>query len=181
MTRGACAEHFGVRLSQAAAAAGMRARAPWEGNSSSEYWAMIKKKASKKLTGQKSANKSAKKRLKKETNPAAVRKEVSRIVEAEAVEMMQAVVGEAKKGQLAPVKYLFEMANIFPPQTDPEHATEEEDCLAKILLSRMEAPTKPEKNQEDDGGEEVDAEAEAKTTATTDRTEQECPPPTDGQ
>ena len=111
---------------------------------------MIKKKATTKTTGQKGAKKSAKKKLKKETNPAEVRKQVSRIVEAEAMQMTQAVVDEAKKGQLAPVRYLFEMANIFPAQANADVATEEEDCLAKILLSRMEAPAKPEKDDEDE-------------------------------
>jgi hypothetical protein len=122
---------------------------------------MIKKKATTKSTAQKRAKKSAKKKLKKETNPAEVRKQVSRIVEAEATLMTRAVVDEAKKGQLAPVRYLFEMANIFPAQANPDTATEEEDCLAKILLSRMEAPAKPEKEDED----ELNSGEEAATTA----------------
>jgi hypothetical protein len=121
---------------------------------------MIKNKA-KKNTEKKSTKKSARKKLKKGTNPAEVRKYVSRIVESEAAEMTRAVVGEAKKGQLGPVKFLFEMANIFPAQTDPEHATEEEDSLAKILLSRMEAPAKPEED-DDDNDEPAGTEAEGK-------------------
>jgi hypothetical protein len=112
---------------------------------------MIKKKAAKKTTGKKKAKKSNTPRLKKETNPSAVRKQVSRIVESQAAKMTRAVVGEAIKGQLAPVKYLFEMANIFPGQTDPEKAPEESaDCLAEILLSKIEAPAKPENEGEDE-------------------------------
>jgi len=127
---------------------------------------MIKKRVRDKTTGKKKSNKSTKPRLKKETNPADVRKQVSRIVEAEAVGMTRAVVDEAKKGQLAPVRYLFEMANIFPTQTDPEKATEEEDCLAKILLSRIEAPAKPESNDEDElEAAETGTEGEAKKPA----------------
>jgi hypothetical protein len=110
---------------------------------------MIKKKAAKKTAGKHSAKKDAKKRLKKEIDPAVVRKQVSQIVKSEATEMTQAVVEEAKKGQLAPVRYLFEMAKIFPEQVSPEQATEEEDCLAKILLSRIDAPQKPETDEDE--------------------------------
>jgi hypothetical protein len=111
---------------------------------------MIKKKAAKKTAMKKGARKSAKK-FKKETDPAEVRKQVSMIVKAEAALMTQAVVDEAKKGQLAPVRYLFDMVNIFPGQTDPEKAPEESaDCLAEILLSKIEAPAKPEKEGEGD-------------------------------
>jgi hypothetical protein len=111
---------------------------------------MIKKKAAKKTAMKKGARKSAKK-FKKETDPAEVRKQVSMIVKAEAALMTQAVVDEAKKGQLAPVRYLFDMANIFPGQTDPQKAPEESaDCLAEILLSKIEAPAKPEKEGEDE-------------------------------
>lgn len=111
---------------------------------------MIKKKAANKATGKKSKKKKGRARLKKETNPAAVRKQVSRIVEAEAVKITHAVVDEAMKGQLAPARYLFEMANIFPTQTNGEQATEEEDSLAKILLAKIEAPPKPEQDGENE-------------------------------
>lgn len=111
---------------------------------------MMKKRATKKNTGKKSAKKSATKKPKTETNPVEVHKQVSQIVKSQAAELTQAVVEEGMKGQVAPVRYLFEMANIFPAQTDPEHATEEEDCLAKILLSRMEAPPEPEKEDDDE-------------------------------
>lgn len=115
---------------------------------------MIKKKAASKATGaergKRSRKKGAKRRLKKEINPADVHKQVSQIVKSEAVEMTKAVVEEAMKGQVAPIRYLFEMANIFPAQVNPEQATEEEDCLAKILLSRIEAPPKPDAEDEDE-------------------------------
>lgn len=113
--------------------------------------AMIKKKKkTKKTTGQKSAKKVRKPRLKKEIDVVEVRKEVSQIVKSQAAELTQAVVAEGKKGQVPPVRYLFEMANIFPVQENAEQATEEEDCFAKILLSRMDAPAKPEKQEDDD-------------------------------
>ena len=110
-----------------------------------------KKKRTTKAVGQKSAKKARKPEVKKDINLAEVRKQVSDIVQSEAAEMTQAVVQEGKKGQVAPVRYLFEMANIFPVQANAEQATDEEDCLAKILLSRMEAPSKPEKEEDDEG------------------------------
>jgi hypothetical protein len=113
-----------------------------------------KKKRTKKATGQKSAKKSRKPRPKKEIDIVEVRKQVSQIVKSGAAELTQAVVGEGMKGQVAPVRYLFEMANIFPVQENAEQATEEEDSLAKILLSRMQAPAKPEK-EEDEAAEDV--------------------------
>jgi hypothetical protein len=143
-----------------------------------------KKKGTKKATGQKSAKKGQKTRLKKELNPAEVRKQVSQIVQSEAVLMTHAVVEEGKKGQVAPVRYLFEMANIFPAQANAEQATEEEDCLAKVLLSRMQAPAKPEKEEEDEVDDtEVSTEDEAKPAQAAAVRGQECPRhmPTSGE
>ena len=131
---------------------------------------MIKKKAKSK-TAKKVSTKKSSAKSKKETNPAEVRKEISKMVEAEAAKMTEAVIGEGKKGQLATVKYLFEVANIFPPAADGTQATEEEDCLAKMLLDRMKGPAKAasadEENETSDPvttkceGEEASAEGEA--------------------
>jgi hypothetical protein len=125
---------------------------------------MIKrKKKTKKAMGQKSAKNGRKPRPKKEIDVVEVRKEVSQIVKSQAAELTQAVVEEGKKGQVPPVRYLFEMANIFPVQENAEQATEEEDCFAKILLSRMDAPAKPEKEEDDEAEDtEVSMEDEAK-------------------
>jgi len=106
------------------------------------------KKAPKKVV-KKAPRKKSRARAKKETNPAEVRKEVSKIVASEAVQMTNAVVGEAKKGQLAPMKYLFEMAGVYPSTPNGEQATAEEDCLAKTLLDRLTAPRKAEEADED--------------------------------
>jgi hypothetical protein len=114
---------------------------------------MAKKKAvnKRKTAAKKKAKRSTRPRLKKETNPTAVRKQVSRIVESEAAKITHAVADEAMKGRLPQVRYLFEMANIFPGQMNSEKATEDnENCLAKILLDRIEAPPKPEKDVEDE-------------------------------
>ncbi len=62
----------------------------------------------------------------------------------------EAVIDEGEKGQLATVKYLFEMAAIFPASTDGSHATEDEDCLARTLLNRLDLPTEPVGRDEED-------------------------------
>jgi hypothetical protein len=111
---------------------------------------MIKKRAKSKATNTKKAKKSAGKKRKRELNPGEVRKEISRLVESEANEMAQAVIGEGKKGQLATVKYLFEMASIFPEATDGSQATENEDCLARTLLNRLDLPTEPVGRDDED-------------------------------
>jgi len=105
---------------------------------------MIKKKTKKnKKAGKKTGKKKGEAKAKAETNPAEVRKEVSELVKAHATEMAQAVIGEGNKGQLAPVKYLFEVASIFPPVDDGTQATTEEDCLAKILIDRLRLAAAP--------------------------------------
>ena len=98
---------------------------------------MIRKKAKNKTAAKKTAKKKSPAKLKAETNPADVRKEVSQLVKAQAAGMTQAVIEEGMKGQLAPVRYLFEMASIFPTAPNGEQATTEEDCLAKMLLDRI--------------------------------------------
>lgn len=106
--------------------------------------AMIKKKAKAKAATKKAATKKkGAPKSKKEINPAEVRKEIAEMVGSEATSMAQAVIGEGKKGQLATVKYLFEVAEIYPPSTDGNQATKDEECLAKTLLDRLNIPDKP--------------------------------------
>ncbi len=116
---------------------------------------MIKKKAksraeeriSKRAPGKKSGGKKSQKEL----NPGEVRKDISRMVESEAATMVQAAIDEGNKGQLAPMKYLFEVANIFPAATDGSEASTEEDSLARTLLRRMDIPEEPVVRQDEDG------------------------------
>lgn len=103
---------------------------------------MMKKKATKKSEETKTANKVGIRR-KKELNPAEVRKDIAKMVESHAEKMAQAVIDEGEKGQVAQVKFLFEIANIFPAPTDGSIATTEEDSLAKTLLDRLNIPDKP--------------------------------------
>jgi hypothetical protein len=65
------------------------------------------------------------------------------MVESHANKMTKAVIDEGEKGHLATVKYLFEMAAIYPASTDGSHATEDEDCLTTTLLTRLDLPTEP--------------------------------------
>lgn len=110
---------------------------------------MKKKKAKSKTAANKAANKktvvkkSTKATETKELNPAQVLKDISALVEAEAEELAEAVIGEGKKGQVSPVKFLFEMAHIFPATTDESSADKDEDSLAETLLHRLNIPTRP--------------------------------------
>jgi hypothetical protein len=110
--------------------------------------AMMKKKAKGKAT-KRTAKKGASKN-KKELSPAEVRKDIAKMVKSEAEEMATAVIGEGKKGQLATVKYLFEMAEIFPEVTDGSQASADEECLAKTLLRRLDMPDEPVPRDEED-------------------------------
>jgi hypothetical protein len=109
---------------------------------------MIKKKAKGKAT--KKTSKKGLSKSKKELSPAEVRKDIAKMVKSEAEEMATAVIGEGKKGQLATVKYLFEMAEIFPEVTDGSQASADEECLAKTLLRRLDMPDEPVMRDEED-------------------------------
>jgi hypothetical protein len=112
---------------------------------------MIKKKGkkSKKASGKdikkaaKSKKSSKSKKGKKERDSKEVRHECSKLVKEGATQVTAAVMGEAKKGQLGPMKYLFEMANIFPQAEDGSQTSAEEDSLAETLLKRLGIPTTP--------------------------------------
>jgi hypothetical protein len=115
------------------------------------YGAMTKKKAKSKTEKITKAKKSGGGRgKKKELNPAEVRKDISRMVESHAASMAQAVIGRGEMGQLATVKFLFEMASIFPAATEESQATEDEDCLARTLLNRLDLPTEPVGRDDED-------------------------------
>jgi hypothetical protein len=117
---------------------------------------MTKKKAAKKKAKATKTTKATKekgknsKRNKKEFNPAEVRSDIAKMVGLEATNMAAAVIGEGKKGQLATVKYLLEMAAIYPASTDGSYATTEEDCLAKTLLDRLDLPDRPVGRDDED-------------------------------
>src|ERR1700722_7074823 len=110
---------------------------------------MTKEKAKSKTANTK-AKKSNGTNRKKELNPAEGRKGISRMVESHANKMTKAVIDEGEKGQRATGKNLFEMGEIFPASTDGSQATEDEDCLARTLLTRLDLPTEPVGRDEED-------------------------------
>ena len=125
---------------------------------------MIKKRAKSKTTTQETAAKRSSRKGKKEMNPAEVRKNIAQMVGSEATTMARAVIDVGKQGQLATVKYLFEMAQIYPEATDGSYTTVDEDCLAKTLLRRLDIPDDPIARDEED--ESKAASCAGKTAAT---------------
>ncbi len=97
----------------------------------------------------KPAKKKRSPKSKKPVDLAEVRKQISDIVGGEAAALALAVVEEARKGQLAPVKYLFEAIGLYPApegsQPRPEDAS-----LAKTLLHRLGLPEDLVVRREDD-------------------------------
>ena len=104
---------------------------------------MTKKKAKGKKATKKAPRKRARKTTRKELNPSEVRKDIAAKVEAEADELADAVIKEAKKGQLSTVKYLFEMAHIYPEVLEQIKLEEEGESLAATLLTKLGVPLDP--------------------------------------
>lgn len=65
------------------------------------------------------------------------------MVESKARKLVEAVINRGMSGQVAPVKFALEVANIHPHSADANQATKEEDCLAKTLLDRLGIPASP--------------------------------------
>jgi len=112
---------------------------------------MIRKKAKKKSAAKTAPKKKTSPR--KQMDPAQVREQISGMVKSGAKEITEAVMDQAMRGELAPAKYLFEVAKIYPAANDGEQATPEEDCLAKTLLARLDAAKKPAVQEEGDDDE----------------------------
>ena len=84
-------------------------------------------------------------------NPAEVRQDVTNIVGGQAKKLTRKMLGEAVvKGQLATMKYLFEVAGVYPPATEGIIDRPEEDTLAQRLVRRLGLPEGPLPNEEDD-------------------------------
>ena len=118
---------------------------------------MKKKGKSKHKTVAKKATRktSAKRKNSKESNPEELRKDLAKMVEAEAEELANAVIEEGKKGQLATVKYLFEMAHIFPQPPEGTVSTTDDESMAKTLLDRLNIPDHPVVHDLYESGEDV--------------------------
>lgn len=100
----------------------------------------------KKASAKKPARKKAVSKSRKPVDLQAVREAIANLVGAKAVEISGALAEEAKKGDLAPAKFLFEMIGLYP--VDPGASVENEDAqdaedgaeLAKVLLQRLHLP-----------------------------------------
>lgn len=73
---------------------------------------------------------------------AEVRKEISHIVGARAAELVKAVLAEGPKGQLALVKYFFEVSGLYPA-TENRETEADEESLAHMLLRKLDLPETP--------------------------------------
>ncbi len=108
---------------------------------------MIKKKAkgkagAKKVPKKGKSGSTARRNKTKELNPVATWKDVAMLVESHAKKMAEAVIEEGEKGQVSPVKFLFEVAKIGPPPEGTD-TTEEEESLAKTLFRTLNIPMTP--------------------------------------
>ncbi|MCU1303041.1 MAG: hypothetical protein JWQ87_3325 [Candidatus Sulfotelmatobacter sp.] len=71
-----------------------------------------------------------------------VRENIKNMVWNAAETIATQVIAAANEGQLAAVKYLFEVVGMYPA-TEETKGTPEEDSLAYILLKRLGLPTEP--------------------------------------
>lgn len=112
----------------------------------------------KKASARKSAHKKAstKSRSRKPVDLQAVRETIANLVGAEAVVICTALAEEARKGELAPAKFLFEMIGLYPVSAAAAGEDEELDAdgedgedLARVLLQRLKLPVEqPEEDGE---------------------------------
>ena len=107
--------------------------------------AMIKKKGKKsKAAAKKVVTKKKGSRSKKEKETAELRKDLVKIVKERAPKMVGAVAGEGEKGQVGSVKFLLELAGIFPvPEAEVNAPDKREESLAETLLDRLGIPKTP--------------------------------------
>ena len=80
---------------------------------------------------------------------AEVRKEISSIVGTNAAALTRAVMGEGLKGQLAPVKYLFEATGLYPA-TECSEIKPDKESLAHTLMRNLKLPESPIVNEDDE-------------------------------
>jgi hypothetical protein len=111
---------------------------------------MIKKKAKAQKAAAKKPAKKRTVRAKKQSDPAQVREQLAGIVKSKAKGITKELVDHAMHGELAPAKYLLEMAGVYPATSDDGQTTEAEDCLAKTLLDRLNLPHKPARDEQED-------------------------------
>jgi hypothetical protein len=98
-------------------------------------------------TGKKKAKKKSGSKGKKKFNPAVVREELAAIVGDHASKLLTTAIEEtSRKPNVPGMKYMFEMAGIYPAGTLPTQ--EEAEPLAKTLLQALGLPTDPNLQEE---------------------------------
>jgi len=131
------------------------------------------KKSKPKATAETAAKKSSAK-TQKPANPVEMRQSVTDMVESEMMNITHAVVEEAKKGQLATVKYLFEVSGVYPGATGLSQAKPEEgETLARMLLTRLGVPLEPAISPDDEVREQVSTPAAKRAEKDRDSAEDE--------
>jgi|HubBroStandDraft_3_1064219.scaffolds.fasta_scaffold276307_2 hypothetical protein len=95
----------------------------------------------KKASARKPAKKNVVSRSRKPLDLQAIRAMIAKTVGGQALDITSALVEEAKKGELAPAKFLFEMIGLYPVSVGAadEEAEDAEDGneFAKALLQRL--------------------------------------------
>ena len=112
----------------------------------------MKKKAKPKAKSEPAKKRATRtKKAAKVANPAEMRRSIATLVESEMKSIGHAVVEEAKKGQLATVKYLFEVSGVYPEAPGQSQAKPEEgETLARLLLTRLGLPLEPAISPDDE-------------------------------
>jgi hypothetical protein len=73
-----------------------------------------------------------------------LREEIKCQVGNEAENIVKSLIEEARKGNCAPAKYLFEMIGLYPAGVqEQQQENPEEDSLARTLLRRLGLPEEP--------------------------------------
>jgi hypothetical protein len=88
----------------------------------------------------KAKSKSSKSTAKGPVSLEEVRERVRRVIADKAEEMTSANVEEASKGNLSPLKYLFEVLGLYPATAGEEAEPAEGNDLARVLLKRFNFP-----------------------------------------
>ena len=101
----------------------------------------------KKASAKKSTNKkaSAKSKSRKPVDMQALRESIANLVGVETLNICNALAEEAKKGELAPARFLFEMSGLYSVSAsvgdqDSDADGEDGEDLAKVLLQRLALP-----------------------------------------
>jgi hypothetical protein len=114
-----------------------------------------KKSGTSKNTGKKPARGRRRSTSGKQLDPLKVREDIAGIIKSRARKITIAVADKAGLGELAPTKFLFEVAHIYPQAPAGTVSTTDEESMAKTLLDRLNIPDHPVVHDLYESGEEV--------------------------